>query len=63
MREQRVAMFGQPVLPRGMYHTIHVADKANPTPQNMTIQSNRPAHTPERKSTWNYSHTNTCHPY
>ena len=33
--------------------------KANPTPQNMTIQSNRPAYTPEHKSTWHYSYTNT----
>ena len=31
-------------------------------PQNTTIQSNRAAYTPEHKSTWKYSDTNTLTP-
>ena len=41
-------------------HVAHISHP--PPPQNMTIQSNSPAHTPEHKSAWHYSHTNTSLP-
>ena len=43
--------------------TEHMSQaQANPTPQTMTIQSNRLAHIPGRRSTWNHSHANTLLP-
>ena len=49
--------------PHGTYHGTHVAHiSPPPPPQNMTIQSSSPAHTPEHKSAWHYSHTNTVPP-
>ena len=59
MRKHGVAVFGQACVTMAE-HMPHA--KANPTPQNMTIRSNRPAHTPDHKSAWNYNYTNTLPP-
>ena len=54
----------RPGSPRGTPHGTHVADMSHlPPPQNMTIQSNTPAHTPQHKSTRNYTHTNALPPH
>ena len=52
----------KPVSLHGTYNRTHVAGTGHPNPQNMTIQSNRPTHTPEHKSTRNGSYTNTLPP-
>ena len=51
---------GGRVWTRPCCHAAHTTEhvlqtQASPTLQSMTLQSNRPPHTPERKSTYNYS--------
>ena len=54
---------GQPVLLRSTYHRTHVADISQPhPPHDYKRVPNTPACTPEHKSTWYYSHTNTSPP-
>ena len=50
------------MLLRGMYHGTHVADISQPCLHDYQRVSNRPASTPEHKSTWNCSYTNTLTP-
>ena len=48
------------MLPRGTYHRKHVAENHPPLPlHDHKRVSNRPAHPPGQKSTWNYSYGNT----
>ena len=62
VQKHGVTAFGQagvtaPHVPRNT-----CCSNATPTPHNMTIQSNRPADTPEHKSTCSYTGTNTLPP-
>ena len=63
VRRHGVAVFGQYPCYRAARTTGHALQTyANPTTQPMTMQSSSPAHTPEHKSTWDHSHTNTLPP-
>ena len=52
----------KPVLARGTYCGTQVAGIAQPIVHDYERVSNRPAYTPEYKSTWNYSCSNTLSP-
>ena len=52
----------KPVLARGTYCGTQVAGIAQPIVHDYERVSNRPAYTPEYKSTWNYSCSNTVSP-
>ena len=63
VRKHGVAVFGQArVTARHVPRNTCCRHKATLPPQNMTVQSNRPAYTPEHKSTWNDSYVNTLPP-
>ena len=52
----------KPVLARGTYCGTQVAGIAQPIVHDYERVSNRPAYTPEYRSTWNYSCSNTLSP-
>ena len=63
VRKHGVTVFGQArVTARHVPRNTCCRHKSTLPPQNMTVQSNRPAYTPEHKSTWNDSYVNTLPP-